>query len=63
MTKDDAVKILIMSAICSSNMCNTCVYNDAEDKENDLECSCDFTYDLLKEAVATLGYNINEKLK
>jgi len=63
MTKEEAIKILVRSAICSTHLCEACIYDDSnKDDENDFKCSCEFDYNLLTEAVATLGYSMEERV-
>ena len=63
MTIEEAIKILVRSAICSTHLCETCIYDESDkNDENDFKCSCEFDYNSLTEAIKVLGYSMEERV-
>ena len=61
MTKDEAIVILVRSAICSRGMCDNCQYNFVSNTGSQ-KCTCDFTYESVNEAMEVLGYSFTDKV-
>ena len=61
MTKEEAIKILVRSAICSRNMCDNCQYEFIS-ASGETDCSCEFTYESINEAMTVLGYSFLDKV-
>ena len=65
MTKDEAILILVRSAICSRSMCDNCQYNFAPSIGSEgcaYDCICDFTYESVNEAMDVLGYSFTDNV-